>query len=264
MKKKVIATLLCAAMVFSATACGSKSKSLSPKEEYAAAVEKVNKAEGIDADMDMTISMELSGMSMDIKMDGSILTNKKSDTDADLAMDATAEIMGQKVPMKYYYTDGYFYMEAADQKSKAKMDLEKAQEKIGGATEMTNVQAKMVKDVKVKDDGDNRVFTYKLDPKKMDEYVKKSMNSIGDLASGAASGTDIKIKGYKGTMTVDKDGNPVEQTIKMEITTSAEGQEITMKADATVKYNKMGKDVKIEFPSFDGFKEVDESQLESK
>lgn len=264
MKKKVIATLLCAAMVFSTAACGSKSKSLSPKEEYAAAVEKVNKAAGIDADMDMTISVEMSGMNMDIKMDGSILTNKKSDTDVELAMDANAEILGQKAPIKYYYKDGYFYMEAAGQKTKSKMDLEKAQEKMGSATQMTNVEVKMIKDVKVKDDGDNRVFTYSIDPKKMNEYLEKSMKSIEDLAASGASGSDAELKSCKGIMTVDKDGQPVEQKMKMELKMAASGQEMTMKADVTVKYNKFGKEVKIEYPSFDGYKEVDAGQLENK
>lgn len=262
MRKKVIAAVLCAAMVFSASACGSKSKSLSPKEEYAAAVEKVNKAEGIDADMDMKIAVGMSGMNMDINMDGSMLANKKSDTDMELAMDVDAEILGQKVPIKYYYKDGYFYTEAAGQKNKAKMDLEKAQEQMGSPTEMTNVEAKLIKDVKVKDDGDNRVFTYTIDPKKMNEYMKKSMKSIEDLAAAGASSTDVEFKGCKGTMTVDKDGNPVEQRMKMELNMKADGQKMTMKADITVKYNKFGKEVKIEYPSFDDYKEVDASQLE--
>lgn len=260
MKRKLIAAALCAAMVLGVTSCGSKEPSLSPKEEYAAATQKIEKAEGMDSKLEMKMKIGVQGMNMDMSMAGDVKMVKKSADDMQMLMELDTKLLGQSVPIAYYYKDNKFYMNAADQKIACKMDMEKAQEKISDNYGMTNVDVKMIKDVKVEDEDGNRVLTYTLDSNKMNEYVKKSLKSIGDLAQGADE-TNVSIKEFKGRMVVDKDGNPLKQVIRFNMSMKVGDQDMTAKVEATMKYNKLGKDVTIKFPFFDNYKEVDESEL---
>lgn len=262
MKRKLMAVVLCAAMVLGVASCGSKEEtsSLSSKEEYAAAVQKIEKAEGMDSKMKTKIKISTKNMNMNVSIGGDVKVVKKSADDVQMLMEMNTDMFGQPVAMNYYYTDNKYYMDIAGQKIMCKMSMEKAWEKITSSYDMSNVDVKLIKDVKVEDEDGNRVFTYTLDSGKMNEYMEKSLKLLTSLIADMDK-NNVSIKEFKGKMVVNKDGNPLEQITRFNMGIKTKEQNLTIKVEATMKYNKIGKDVTIKFPSFDGYEEVEEKLM---
>lgn len=258
MKKRVIAVLMCAVMLLGAAACGTKEKKLTPKEEYIAAAQKVEKAKGIDFTMKFDMSMEVSGgavVEVGIIGDGKVVQEDKKDKQ--MMMDMKISALGLSVPVKYYYKDNYIYIDAQREKSKVKMDVEEMEKKVAGSYKLATIDKKMIKDVKIKEDGGNRIFTITIDEKKLDEYGQKYFDSVQNLTSGSGLKTDLdlKMQDFKCTMKVDKKGMPIEQKVSFKAAVEANGEKAVTTSKMTLKYKKIGNNIKIKFPSFDDYTE---------
>ena len=79
----------------------------------------------------------------------------------------------------------------------------------------------ILKEVKVKKDGDNQILTFTADASKMDSYVQEVMGSMASMPG--LEGVTYTIKEVSGEATVDKDGyfSQIKMKMVMDMSISA-------------------------------------------
>ena len=92
--KKLTAAVLTLALIFVMAACGGAQKTA--YELYNEASEKLNGADSAHMGMDMLISMEMAGETMDISMVGDTKQIIHSETKIDMAMNMTTSMGDRK------------------------------------------------------------------------------------------------------------------------------------------------------------------------
>ena len=256
--KKIVAVLLSVAMLFALSSCAKKDDGGDKAElskNYAAATQKTSELTAMDADVNMKMNMELAGEKMDMirdeeaiylppfffsetgcakrlvklliserRMKMDVQAAPKGENDGDMAMKVSVDAQGQSMEMGMYYTEGYMYMDILGQKMKAKVDMDDAEEQMG-----------------------NQTGEYlDLNP---EEFMTLSMKKTGD---------DVVY-----TTTVNKDGYVTKQDIKLDCEMKIQGQTAKLSITMDMTYNNPGQAVTVEFPSFEGYTEVDASDMVS-
>lgn len=258
--KKVSALVLASVMVFSMGGCSSKK---SPEDMLKAAVEKEQDMASID--MKGTMGMELKSestkeLNQSIDVDFSAKASEANKDSMKMSMDYNMELLGTKMDMKMYYTDGYMYSSMMGQKSKTKMDLAAMQEQLKSSTGQTNIDIKYYEDIEAKEDGDNQVISYKVNADGLKEYVDSIMSQMSSVMGSAGSSDSINISKFTGEKTIDKDSNTLEEKITMTLSpkdASQSGGLDSITITMNVQYNNIGKDVTVELPSdLDSYKEA--------
>ena len=256
--KRVLALTLAAVMLFTLGGCKKKT----PEEVLEAATKKMSKVKS--ADMSGNIKMKMSStsstsssleMSMGMKMKAADMTSE----DMKMDMDLTMGIAGQDMTIKAYYTDGYYYMNYAGQKQKQKMDVAAMQKQMENSTGQCDTSIDNYKDLKMQKKDGNYVISFKFKEKALNDYVNKMMgqlNSTGAAGSSTNYADQVKFDSMSGTMTVNEDSEIVAQKINM-VLSSKQETKLKIKMTADVKYNNIGKDVKVTLPTdLDTYKEA--------
>ena len=256
--KKVLALTLAAVMLFTLGGCKKKT----PEEVLEAATKKMSKV--TSADMSGNIKMKMSStsstsssleMNMGLKMKATDMTSK----DMKMDMDLTMGIAGQDMVIKAYYTDGYFYMNYSGQKQKQKMDFTAMQKQMENSTGQFDMSADNYKDLKMEKKDDNYIISFKFKEKALNDYINKmmgQMNSTGAAGSNTNYADQVKFDSMSGTMTVNKDSEITAQKINM-VLSSKEDTKLKIKMIVDLKYNSIGKDVKVTLPDdLDTYKEA--------
>lgn len=256
--KKLAIAMLSAILVFSMAGCGGAGAG-SGKEDaksiYDAATEKNSKLTDMDMTSKMTMKMEAKDQSLDITMNSEAKINQINTEKMQMAMTSKTSMSGQDVDMNIYYKDGYYYIDAAGQKSKMAMNLDDIMKQVKSTTEGGNVGSDMMKELSVKKDGDNQVVTFTCDPKKMNEYVTSMLGqTMGN--STDTSAMKLTIKNASGTATIGKDGYFTATKLKFDCTMEISGEEATMSMDMDATINNPGQPVEVTLPALDDFKEV--------
>lgn len=256
--KRVLALTLAAVMLFTLGGCKKKT----PEEVLEAATKKMSKV--TSADMSGNIKMKMSstsstssslGMNMGLKMKATDMTSK----DMKMDMDLTMGIAGQDMVIKAYYTDGYYYMNYSGQKQKQKMDFTAMQKQMENSTGQFDMSADNYKDLKMEKKDDNYIISFKFKEKALNDYINKmmgQMNSTGAAGSNTNYADQVKFDSMSGTMTVNKDSEITAQKINM-VLSSKEDTKLKIKMIVDLKYNSIGKDVKVTLPDdLDTYKEA--------
>ncbi|MFQ8664257.1 DUF6612 family protein [Anaerostipes caccae] len=256
--KKVLALTLAAVMLFTLGGCKKKT----PEEVLEAATKKMSKV--TSADMSGNIKMKMSStsstsssleMNMGLKMKATDMTSK----DMKMDMDLTMGIAGQDMVIKAYYTDGYYYMNYSGQKQKQKMDFTAMQKQMENSTGQFDMSADNYKDLKMEKKDDNYIISFKFKEKALNDYINKmmgQMNSTGAAGSNTNYADQVKFDSMSGTMTVNKDSEITAQKINM-VLSSKEDTKLKIKMIVDLKYNSIGKDVKVTLPDdLDTYKEA--------
>ena len=265
--KRVLALTLAAVMLFTLGGCKKKT----PEEVLEAATKKMSKV--TSADMSGNIKMKMSStsstsssleMNMGLKMKATDMTSK----DMKMDMDLTMGIAGQDMVIKAYYTDGYYYMNYSGQKQKQKMDFTAMQKQMENSTGQFDMSADSYKDLKMEKKDDNYIISFKFKEKALNDYINKmmgQMNSTGAAGSNTNYADQVKFDSMSGTMTVNKDSVFRFRKIHSEITaqkinmvlSSKEDTKLKIKMIVDLKYNSIGKDVKVTLPDdLDTYKEA--------
>lgn len=256
--KRVLALTLAAVMLFTLGGCKKKT----PEEVLEAATKKMSKV--TSADMSGNIKMKMSStsstsssleMNMGLKMKATDMTSK----DMKMDMDLTMGIAGQDMVIKAYYTDGYYYMNYSGQKQKQKMDFTAMQKQMENSTGQFDMSADNYKDLKMEKKDDNYIISFKFKEKALNDYINKmmgQMNSTGAAGSNTNYADQVKFDSMSGTMTVNKDSEITAQKINM-VVSSKEDTKLKIKMIVDLKYNSIGKDVKVTLPDdLDTYKEA--------
>lgn len=254
---KVLAMVLALVLAVSMTACGGKKET--PQEVYKAAVEKTGALSGMDADMDMNMTMTDGTETVEIAMGAAIkLQNVGKE---DMAMDMLMEmgLAGMTMEIQTYYADGYYMMDMMGQKMKYEMPMEEALEQASVGQE-PNVD--ILGDITMEEADGVKTLSYQVDAAKMQEdSVEEYMAILESMGMGDIDGTDVNLKTMDGTMTVNKDGYVASSTIHMVCTMTIEGTELDCDVQIAITYNNPGQDVAVEIPDVSEYTEIDPSML---
>ena len=250
--KRIFAVLMSTALVLSLAACGQSAKT--PEEIYDEAILKSQSLDALDGDMEMAMTMDMGGMSLGMKMGADIQLKKISDSEAELAMVMSTNILGEEVIVEEYFKDGYLYMnDGSGFKLEALFDYS---EVAGQATLNTATSRDFMDKLEMTEDKDgNYVFNYTIAPDKMNEYLDNALDGMDELMGEDGSFT---IGEMGGTCVIDKDYNVLSDKVHMVMDMSVEGQTVSMSVDVSLVYNAVGDAVTVEFPAdLDSYTEVD-------
>ena len=256
MKKQVrrlIGTAAVICMAGSMAACGnSSSKDLTAEELFQKAIEETQDK----VEMQITGTTKTMGISMDT--DCNVKTIKTDDA-IELAMTGKFAMM----EMSAYYVDGWMYMDMGELgKMKTQIDASDSTTLLGQFGVDQNALAQIdpadCSELTLsKDDDGNNVVSYTLPADQVGEVVDSATSALGALTEDM----EISYDDMTGTLVFDKDNELVKQTQHIKMTMNVEGTSTEAETDTESTILATGDDVKITYPDFDDFEEVDASDL---
>lgn len=253
--KKVLALVLSTAMALSLTACGGgAAKPKDPKEIYTAAVKKNSELKSMDMTTKMDMAMKMGEESINMVMDMDIQMDQINTDKMKYYANTKTTADGESMDMVIFYTDGYYYMDAMGQKIKYQMDLTTMMEQVNQSTSTGDLDVEWLKDLTLKEDGDNQILTFTADPAKMTDYVDEMM--AGMAASAQLDDMEMTINSVSGEYVINKDGYYTAMKMAMDIDMSAQGQSINMVMDMDATINNPGQAVTVTLPATDDYVEM--------
>lgn len=259
--KKFVSLVLVVVMVLSLGACGKKD----PADMYAEAMQKTAELADMEMQANIDMTMELLGMTMDMKTAMDMKAQGLTAETAVMDMQMTMELMGETMDMQMWYSDGYYYVDAMDTKTKVAMPLDEVMAQIEGGATSEAIPKEAFKEITAEKDGKNTIITYVADGTKMTEQIKESMAMLEEMQLGIDE-TAMSVEDVKGTVTINADGYIAAQTMETAITMNmgeiAEGvdggeMKIQMKMDGT--YTNPGQPVTVTLPDdLDTYIEVED------
>ncbi len=226
----------------------------------------------MDMRMDMTVTAEGETMQVPSTMQGNMKLIVSEDNSIQMAytMETTSE--GTSVDMDVWMKDGWVYLstEAEGTAMKLKYSVEDqlaAVESLGAVnTDAMSVSGlAMLESVTAKTSCGNTEYTIVIG-----EGVNGLLENVLDMMGQDAGSMDMRLGKMTATYTVDSKGNmkKVDMTftasVKMDVPME-DGQSYSMAADydydMSMTVNATGKDVKVTFPDFSDFQEIDPSQM---
>lgn len=226
----------------------------------------------IDMQMDMTVTAEGKTMQVPSTMQGNMKMIASEDGNIQMACTMETTSQGVAMDMDVWMKDGWVYLstEADGTAMKLKYSVEDqlaAVESLGAVnTDAMSVSGlAMLESVTAKTSGGNTEYTMVIG-----EGVNSLIESILGMVGQDAEGMDLRLGKLTATYTVDGKGNM--KKIDLDFTASVEmdipmedGQSYAMAAeydyDMSMTVNATGKDVKVTFPDFSDFQEIDPSQM---
>lgn len=225
---------------------------------YQEAEAKCNALDGIDADVDATITMSIEGDSdsmayhLNMKMRG-----LQSDA-LEYKMDGTLDMFNDSYPFSAFYTDGYSYIDMMGIKMKQALPIESAK---AAAQIKAGDSLATISNLQVRDEGGNKILTYDMKTAVANEMLN-GLLPMSDLTNLEGYGIDISYKFKKayGEIVVNAEGYCVFQSVymDMEMSLSAEGKTMTLGyiMDMDMKINNPGQAVTFKLPSTKDFVDV--------
>lgn len=226
----------------------------------------------IDMQMDMTVTAEGETMQVPSTMQGNMKMIASEDGNIQMAYTMETTSQGVAMDMDMWMKDGWVYLstEMDGTAMKVKYSVEDqlaAVAELGAvSTDAMSVSGlAMLESVTAKTSGGNTEYTMVIG-----EGVNSLIESILGMVGQDAEGMDLRLGKLTATYTVDGKGNM--KKIDLDFTASVEmdipmedGQSYAMAAeydyDMSMTVNATGKDVKVTFPDFSDFQEIDPSQM---
>ena len=217
MKKRIFALLTALVCIFAIASCGKETA----YSLYNESVEKLNAANGYEVNVKTDIKVEVAGQTQDNTIEMKLKANGNN-----LAMDTNVDVMGESVEVSVVYVDGTAYTTMGDVKYKASVSLEELKNDSGMASfELPGMTEEDLKEIELKEDGDNRSFTVTL---KGDD-VKNFMENMGDLTDGIFDeGVEFSFGDMTLEYTFNKDSVMTNMTADLSASAEVGGQSISM------------------------------------
>ena len=170
-----------------------------------------------------------------------ISANMQMEADPALTGGAQASI---NMPVKYYYTDGVYYMNMGDEKVKMEMSLEDAIAQMGGLDDMMQQSEPLCLIDSITRAGNRITVTYSASGMSgLVDTVLDSMNMDELLA-----GIGMEFDDIDASVTVVN--NRLESMdMSAAVTVTAEGQTVQMTMDMTYEVNATGNSVRVQLPN---------------
>ncbi len=246
MKKTLAIALAAVLVVFSFASCGQADAF----ELYQTAQSKMKDVKSLEMHVEGTIELSAEGMSIPLSTEMDIKQVLRSQTDADIAMTTTANLMGTPVTTESYFTGGYLYTSANGTKVKTAMPLEDVLSSVGNTTPQFDEAD--FKTLSVESQGNTYTVQYEVSEETLstmiDDLLSGVLSQMGDIV-GDSLDMDISITSYSGEIAMDKDCNITSQRIAMRMEMTVMGQSMQVDYDLTSTIWGMNSLEKIDFPS---------------
>jgi len=245
--KKILCICLAAALVVCClAACGQEDAF----EAYQTAQAKMKDVKSLEMRVEGSIELSANGMNIPMNTQMDIKEIVRSQTDIDIAMTATADLMGNPITTESYFTGGYLYTAANGTKAKTAMPLEDVLNSIG---KMPKFDDKAVfKSITLENKNNVRTIRYELNEEFLSTMVSSLLDSImpqmNDMIGGEME-FEISLKSYTGEISMDKDYNITSEHTLMQMEMALMGQTVQVSYDLTnhiLGYNSVEK---IDFPA---------------
>ena len=228
--------------------------------------ETINKSYQIYEEIINTIN---AGISLDFNLDFEMIDNNnpsqvkkmfenrvhifKSNTNIDIFRDITnVHTDGNQYNNKMYFKDGHYYEEAivfnydielSRNRAKREWDLQTYLEK--SETKFLEFKKEAVKEATIAEHENGKVISFVLDEEKMTQLLTIFPK---DMKASYIEGNDIKFDDVNVEIGVDKDNTLTYFNILSSIEIQTENENQVMTYTSKTKINKIGDDVKIDFP----------------
>ena len=233
--------------------------------EYAAATQSDSEETKMSLGMDIDLSMKMSGvdfmsgtiaMDMAADMNAEKMDQSKMAYTADVkmainaalaeSMDLTEEESKVAMAMKYYYTDGYFYMEMDGEKVKMPMSFDDVMAQMDGITETSSAEPiSVLKSLTKSTSGGTTTYSV--------TYATGAFNSLVDMIMDMVPAEDLGDAAMEFTslaMDVAVRNDHIQSiTMKMGMKMTAEGETMEINMDMTMDDFKTGSAVTVTLPS---------------
>ena len=257
--KRMLSVLFALALMLGLTACSSAPTA---QEVYDQAIANLNAATGLDANLDMTMTMSDETDSMDISMGAAMKAQDVKTETMKMDMLMNVDVMGMSVEMQTYYADGYYMMDLMGQKIKYAMPLDDAMEQVSLTQELSD---EMMENLTMEESDGVRTLSYSVDVAKLGEAstAEEYMSILESMGLADMMGdTNMTYDSMSGTMTVNEDGYMTSNNVSMAGTVDVEGTPVNFELQMGLTYNNPGQAVTVEIPDASEYIEIDASMLE--
>ena len=160
---------------------------------------------------------------------------------------ADIQVKSEETASESYYTDGHYYAETSDGKTKREMDRASIWQMINANTylDLTSNYLKMLCSEKNTDG--SVTYCFAATPETLSDYAKK-------LLQGAGNEQGFAIDSLQGTMQVDTDGHVTSRSIQLVYTVTQQEQSETFLMTSDVKFHQLGEIVEVALPDLSGYK----------
>ena len=223
---------------------------------YQAISETSSAMNSMDAQVDAVINMTIDGESLEMLMDMNMKANGLTSGNLELLYDMAVTAEGETININMFYLDGYMYMDTMGTKIKMPMDMDEAMEQSMSMVSQMDISDPLygMENLKLYYDGAKKTITYDMNSAELNSAVQGILG---------ASGMDMSELGYtyevaraSGSVKVDENGYPTEESVSMEMTMDFLGMTMDMGIDMTIVINEPGQPVVISFPSTEGYEEL--------
>ncbi len=222
-------------------------------EIYVEAAQKSNAMNSMDADISGAVTMSIDGEALKMLLDMNVKANGVFSGDLELLYDMAIKAEGETLTMTMFYLDGYMYMEMDGEKIKMPMDMESAmQQSMVDAAQMELTDPLYgIENMKLYYNGSRKIIAYDMNSGELNSAVQGLLGASGmDMST---LGYTYEISNTSGTIEIDENGNPVKESISMDMAMDFLGITMVYDIDLTIDINNPGQPVVISFPSTEGY-----------
>lgn len=254
--KKSAALITALALCLALGACNSANKQ-SAYELYTLANEKMGEVTALEADTKTEMTMTYGEESMDMTMSGTLQEIIHSETDIELAMLMTTEVMGQSMDVNVYYKDGIYYMDTMGMKYAVELPLATVMEQVNVEAFKFGEDAVKDQSLTSKDGGTEVSFT--LAGSTLNDMLSDQLSGLTEQMGTAAAYEygDVKLTAF-----ITGDGQLTTTNMAFSFDMTIEGMTIPVDAVMYLKYTAFNDDVTLTAPSdLDSYMSVDAGAL---
>lgn len=241
MKKAQRILSLASALALAAllTGCGAKT----PQDVYIDAVKKQSELKDMHTISDIDMNISAMGISMPVTTTMDTLVKNSGQSDMQMQIDMSMEMMGMTVDMAGYYVDGWMYMDVLDTKAKSEMPMEDAMSQ-QMQLDLSGLDAESLQELTMEDGEDGaKVLHFTVDGQLLTDSLSQITSELGQDISSAELGTcDL-------TLTVGKDGYFHQMDCTLPITMETGGTAMEMEMTMSTQFVDPGQPVEITPPA---------------
>ncbi len=177
------------------------------------AMEKTLKMPSFKADTEGSLKLGGKTINGEFGMDSRIHVVQGEDGQ-NLQMTVETELNPGNAVSKAYYKDGWYYMGDGKNQQKLKKSPEEVLSVITDITDMVTETSDKIENLRIKEDGTNKIYTYELPSFIAEDYIVRLMAQMG-TEDTIFENTSVQIDSLEFVSEVDKEGVLARQEIKV-------------------------------------------------
>lgn len=220
------------------------------------AIAKTSMLDSYEAEIEMQLDMEASGMTMSIPMTIGMKVKDAHGDNPIISANTAISMLGQSIEMDVYSDGEWIYLVSEGEGYKVSAENGDEYDYTGDVDDMIqNIPEDLLKDAEiVKNDDGSKSVTVALPDEVFAEVYKEFVDSMNETATGSEV-EDIEISDAVVSITV-KDGYISVYDISFEMNMTVVSLETSMDVKATITFKNPGQDVPVTPP--DGYKDFEE------